>query len=117
SRERIDPGRLVILDPDANPPALNFFDFGTSTQAETLQTFSYLMSSLSGGLSDKQGAIVPYLLKLLRKIPDASLETLRLIVDEKVKGAQHSAFAEYIASLPNVDQGFFHSQFYTARMQ
>jgi hypothetical protein len=77
------------------------------------------MSSLSGGLSDKQGAIVPYLLKLLRKIQEvdgyASIETLRLIVSEKTKGPGH--FAKYIHALPKVDQGFFIDQFYTNRMQ
>jgi hypothetical protein len=116
-RQRIDARRLVVLDPDDSPPPLNFLDFGTSTEAQTLQTFSYLMSSLSGGLSDKQGAIVPYLLKLLRKIPQASLETLRLLVDEKVKNASASAFAKYIAALPATDQGFFHNQYFSNRMQ
>jgi hypothetical protein len=116
-RQRIGSDRLVALDPDTNPPPLNFFDFGNSTEAQTLQTFSYLMSSLSGGMSDKQGAIVPYLLKLLRRIPDASLETLRLVVDEKVKSPNASVFASAIAALPTVDQGFFHNQFYSSRMQ
>lgn len=116
-KTRVPPERLVVLDPDTNPPGLNFLDFGTSTEAETLQTFSYLMSSLSGGLTDKQGAIVPYLLKLLRQIPDASLETLRLVVDEKVKRPELSQFVQFINALPPVDQGFFHNQFYTHAMQ
>lgn len=116
-RDRVPGHRLVLLDPDSNPPPLNFLDFGTSTEAQTLQTFSYLMSSLSGGLSDKQGAIVPYLLKLLRTVPEASLETLRLVVDEKVKKPEASAFAANIASLEAVDRGFFHNQFYSSRMQ
>ena len=115
-RERVPPERLVVLDPETDPPPLNFFSFGSSTEAEMLQSFSYLMSSLSGGLSDKQSAIVPYLLKLLRRIPDASLETLRLIVDEKVRGPNQSTFATAIAALPDVDQGFFHNQFYSGTM-
>lgn len=114
-RDRVPPDRLVVLDPETNPPPLNFFDFkNTSVAAE--RSFGYLMSSLSGGLSDKQGAIVPYLLKLLRNIPDASLETLRLIVDEKVKRPELSHFATAIKALPTVDQGFFHSQFYHSSM-
>lgn len=120
-RYRVDPRRLVVLDPDTKPPPLNFLDFGNSTEAQTLQTFSYLMSSLSGGLSDKQGAIVPYLLKLLTKIKlldgAVSLETLRLVVDEKVKLPSASKFAKAIAALDEVDQGFFHNQFYSSRMQ
>ena len=115
--ERVEPSRLVVLDPETNPPPLNFLDFGNSTEAQTLQTFSYLMSSLSGGMSDKQGAIVPYLLKLLRRIPKASVETLRLIVDEKVKRPEQSQFAAYIADLPSVDQGFFQNQFYHSSME
>jgi hypothetical protein len=115
--ERVSAERLVLLDPDTKPPPLNFLDFGNSTEAQTLQTFSYLMSSLSGGLSDKQGAIVPYLLKLLKRIPAASLETLRQLVDEKVKTAEKSEFYPYISQLDKVDQGFFHNQFYSSRMQ
>jgi hypothetical protein len=114
---RVDPRRLVVLDPDTYPPPLNFLDFGNSTEAQTLQTFSYLMSSLSGGMTDKQGAIVPYLLKLLRRIPGASLETLRLIVDEKVKRTEQSQFFSAISTLPVVDQGFFHNQWYSGDMQ
>ena len=116
-RQRVDPSRLILLDPDTNPPALNFLDFGNASQVEILQTFTYLMSSLSGGLSDKQGAVVPYLLKLLQKIPNASIETLRLLVDEKVKKPSDSQFYDKIKSLDVVDQGFFEHQFYSGRMQ
>jgi hypothetical protein len=115
---RVDADRLVTLNPDINPPPLNFLDFGNSTEAQTNATFSYLMSSLSGGLSDKQGAIVPYLLKLLRQIPSASLDTLRDIVDEKgIKKLSASRYYQYIQKLPHVDQGFFQHQFHSTSMQ
>lgn len=107
----------IILDPDTNPPALNFFDYGNLSHVDTLTTFSFLMSALSGGLSDKQGGIVPYLLKLLRSIPNASLETLRQLIDEKPKNLDASAFAPFIKVLPEVDQGFFKNQFFTHTMQ
>jgi Helicase HerA, central domain len=116
-RDRVPPERLVVLDPETDPPPLNFFDFKNSTEAAALQSFMYLMSSLSGGMSDKQSAIVPYLLKLLRKIESASLETLRLIVDEKVKDARKSEFWSAIETLPLVDQGFFHNQWYHSIME
>jgi hypothetical protein len=119
-RQRVDGGRLVILDPDTAPPPLNFLDFGSSNEAQTLQTFTYLMSSLSGGMSEKGGALVPYLLKLLRKIPGASLETLREVVDEKPKGKEPalvSKFAAAIAALPPIDQGFFHTQWFHSSME
>jgi hypothetical protein len=117
--QRVEPSRLVVLDPDDeyNLPSLNFLSYGNSTEPQILQTFSYLMSSLSGGMSEKGGALVPYLLKLLRKIPNASLETLRMIVDEKVKGAEKSAFWPAIQTLPTVDQGFFHTQWFHSSME
>lgn len=113
---RVDRKRLVTLDPDTDPPPLNFLDFGTSTETQTLQTFSYLMSSLSGGLSDKQKGFVPYLLALLRRIPDASLDTLRILVDEKVKRADQSRFWPAMQSLPDADRDFFENVFYASRV-
>ncbi len=109
--------RLVVLDPDTDPPALNFLDFGNTTQAGIQETFAYLMNSLSSDLSAKQGVVSRYLLKLLQVIPNASLETLRLIVDEKVKSIDKSAFAEHIRQLGALEQGFFANQFYSGRMQ
>lgn len=106
-KDRVDPARLLILDPDTNPPALNFLDFGTSTEAQTLQTFSYLMSSLSGGLSDKQKQIVPYLLKLLRKLENPSIETLAHIVGEGAKSIDKSVYCDAVRALPSTDQLFF----------
>ena len=117
ARTRVDPQRLIVLDPDEDPPPLNFLDFSKSTPSQALQSFKYLMSALTGGLSDKQGAIVPYILTLLRTIPDASIETLRNVVDEKVKTAQASQFYHYIEKLPAIDRGFFESQFYGQGMQ
>ena len=109
--------RLLILDPDTDPPDFNFLDLRTASEGDARKAFSYLMSALSGGLSDKQGAVSLYLLKLLQKIPNASIETLRLIIDEKVKSPDKSHFATAIRALDKTDQGFFDNQFYATRMQ
>jgi len=111
-RTRCDPSRLVCLDPDTNPPALNFLDFGTSTEAQIEATFDYLMSSLAGGLSDVQHGCVPYLLKLLKQIPERNLQTLRQILAERVKGWEKSAFIDYIRRIPKDDQIYFEHEFY-----
>jgi len=50
-KERVPPERLVELDPETNPPPLNFLDFSSGQYA--FQSFQYLMSALSGGLTDK----------------------------------------------------------------
>ena len=75
------------------------------------------MFALSGGLTDKQEAVAPYLLALLQKIPNASLDTLRILVGEKVRSPEKSAFASAIAQLDSVEQGFFRDQFYGGEMQ
>jgi len=106
-RTRVAPNRCIILDPDTNPPPLNFLDFGTSTEAQTLQTFSYLMSALVGGLSPKQQNIVPYLLKLLRKVDNPSIETLAHIVGDKSKSVDKSPYSAAIRELDKTDQLFF----------
>jgi hypothetical protein len=38
-RTRVDPNRLVCLDPDTNPPPLNFLDFGNSALPQIEATF------------------------------------------------------------------------------
>ena len=116
-KTRVDPARLILLDPDDDPPELNFLDFGNATQTQALQALDYLMSSLSGGLSEKQSGIAPYLLRLLQKIPDASIMTLKQLVDEKVKKAEQSAFYPLMQQLQQADQDFFRHQFYAGRMQ
>ena len=106
-RVRVPPSRLLVLDPDTAPPPLNFLNFGTSTEAQTLQTFSYLMSSLSGGLSDKQQGLVPYVLALLRQIPDATLDTMRVLMNEKVNAADKSQFWRYMQQLEPEERDYF----------
>jgi hypothetical protein len=115
-QDRIDPRRLLTLDPDTEPPPLNFLDFGASTEVQALQAFSYLMSSLSGGLSEKQKGWAPFLLALLRRIPNASLDTLRVLVDEKVKRADQSRFWPSMQLLPDIERDFFDNAFYGSRM-
>jgi hypothetical protein len=117
-RDRVDPARLVVLDPETDPtgPPLNFFDFRNTTEAEALQSFLYLMSSLTNGLSDKQGNITPFMLRLLSKVEKPSLRVLRKIVDERVKKPQDSAYFSAIQELDEDDRDFFIHQFFNTSM-
>jgi hypothetical protein len=115
-KPRIPPERLIVLDPETNPPPLNFFDFRNTTSAEALQAFRYLMSSLTGGLSDKQNNIAPYLLRLLERVEKPSLTALRKIMDERVKKPQDSSFFYAIQKLEDDDKDFFLNQFYNPDM-
>jgi len=115
-KPRIPPERLVVLDPETDPPPLNFFDFKNTTSADALQAFRYLMSTLTGGLSDKQNNITPYILRLLEKVEKPSLTALRKIMDERVKKPQDSKFFYAIEQLEDDDKDFFLNQFYNPDM-
>jgi len=104
--------RLVILDPPE--PALNFFQLGETSDTETMELATYLFSAIDRSLTAKQGTSVPYLLKLLREIPDATLDTLREVMGEKIgkNGLEDSAYRDYILRLDKLSQDFFRNQFY-----
>lgn len=108
--------RLVILDPeDVCPPALNFFQIGAASDtydAQINELFSYLFTAIDSDLTAKQGTAVTYLLKLMRALPDATIETLKDVMEEPVKGLEMSRYADTIAGLDRITQDFFRNQFF-----
>lgn len=111
-KEMVPRERLVLLDPSTDPPPLNVFDFGSANEVQILQAFSYLMAALTGGMSEKQAAIIPYLLKLIRVIPGATVQTLLEIVTERLGKNDVSKFMPYVQQLPDIDRDFFRHQFF-----
>lgn len=108
-------GRLVVLDPeDASPPALNFFQLGSSDafDAQVNELFSYLFTAIDSDLTAKQGTAVTYLLKLMRAIPGATIETLKDVMEEPAKSLDSSRYAQTIAGLDRITQDFFRNQFF-----
>lgn len=108
--------RLIVLDPSTDPPPLNVFDFGNAHHVQILQAFTYLMAALTGGMTDKQAGILPYLLKLIRIIPDANITTLLDLVTERPKTPDASEFFNYVLKLPELDRKFFLTQFLGNKM-
>jgi hypothetical protein len=108
--------RLIILDPeDVLPPALNFFQMGTrgrSYDPQVNELFSYLFAAIDSDLTAKQGTAVTYLLKLMRALPSATIETLKDVMEEPVKGLEASRYATAIAGLDRITQDFFRNQFF-----
>lgn len=104
--------RLVVLDPPE--PALNFFQLGDTSDADTLELATYLFSAIDRELTAKQGTAVPYLLKLLRLIPNATLDTLREIMGEPMgkRGLDESNYKPLIEKLDPLAQAFFRNQFF-----
>lgn len=122
---RFDPAvddRLIILDPadTAWPLRLNMFDInraridalslGAREQilAGIVELYDYIFGSLLGAeLTQKQSVVFRYIARLMLEIPDATIQTLRQLMEEK----QFGAFAPYIAKLSGTTRAFFENEF------
>jgi hypothetical protein len=115
-------GRLVIVDPvDIEyPVALNMFDSNQDrvdgyslVEREKLLNgiialYSYLFGALLGAeLTDKQGVIFKYLARLMLVIPNATIHTMRELMEDA------EPFRPYVAKLDATTQRFFETQFFS----
>jgi hypothetical protein len=123
--QRFDPehdDRLIILDPadTAWPLRLNMFDInraridalslGAREQilAGIVELYDYIFGSLLGAeLTQKQSVVFRYIARLMLEVPDANIQTLRQLMEEK----QFSSFAPYIAKLRGTTRAFFENEF------
>jgi len=115
--ERVPRDRLIVIDPDTNPPEIGLMDFGVSSQHDALETFRFLISSLAGGLSPKQETALPSLFELLSKIHGASLVTLHELITEQKEKGKPLKYAAAIEQLDDVHQDFFNRLFYSGNYQ
>lgn len=113
--------RLVLIDPNdiAFPAALNLFDvrrgrmdtYGPVEREKllnaTIETFEYFFGALLGAeLTQKQGVIFRYLARLMLAIPDASIQTLRELMEDG------SRFRPYMQALSGSARHFFEAEFF-----
>ena len=107
-----DPPGLVVIDPEAaEPPALNFLDI-KGNGADITELFGYLMSALSSDLSGPQSTMATFILRLMRAIPGATIDTLRQVMEDPAKSVEKSSYAPFIATLDPIAQDYFRNQFY-----
>lgn len=122
---RFDPAlddRLIILDPadTAWPLRLNMFDInraridalslGAREQilAGIVELYDYIFGSLLGAeLTQKQSVVFRYIARLMLEIPDANIQTLRQLMEDK----SFPTFAPYIAKLRGTTRAFFETEF------
>jgi len=120
---RFDPAhddRLVILDPADTewPLKLNMFDvnraridklpLGAREQllAGIIELYEYIFGSLLGAeLTQKQSVVFRYIARLMIDIPDASIQTLRQLMEDA------TPFTPYIARLTGTTRAFFDNEF------
>lgn len=99
--------RLVVVDPETNPPELNFF------QGQDEGLFSYVFSALDRDFTAKQATTVLFLLRLMKQMPNATLLNLLEALQDRSKDIQSSKFAPYIQKLDPVALSYFSTQYFT----
>ena len=107
---RIPEDRLVLVDPEHCPPALNIFAQGGGDErqiASTVELYEYIFSALDAELTSKQSVVYRYLTRLMLTVPGASIQTMR----EILAPGGIDKFADAIAALPPTARSFFEGQF------
>lgn len=114
--------RIVIIDPtDVEwPVSLNLFDVGLDRLSgyaplererltnSILELYDFVLGSLlAAEMTQKQSVIFRYVTRLMLHIPDATIHTLRALMEP----GSHIAFAPHIAKLQGTARQFFETEF------
>jgi len=118
--------RIVIIDPEHEPsPSLNMFDISNprmdgysrsvreSVETEIVALFNYVFTSAQNDLTSRQGTVFSYVVRLVLSMPNATIHTLRQVLEEEPKGGyQNSRYRPYIDRLDPTAQDFFKNQYF-----
>jgi len=118
--------RFVFVDPNdvEHPVCLNMFDFSRDRLSgyapvdrekilnATVELYEYFFGALLGAeLTQRQGLIFRYLARLLIEIPDATIHTLRELMENGEK------FRPYMERLSGTARSFFATQFFDPKFR
>lgn len=118
--------RFVLVDPNdvENPVCLNMFDFSRDRLSgyapvdrekilnATVELYEYFFGALLGAeLTQRQGLIFRYLARLLIEIPDATIHTLRELMEHGER------FRPYMERLHGTARSFFATQFFDPKFR
>lgn len=113
--------RFVLVDPNdvEHPVCLNMFDFNRDRLSgyapvdrekilnATIELYEYFFGALLGAeLTQRQGLIFKYLARLLIEIPDATIHTLRELMEDGER------FRPYMEKLSGTARSFFATRFF-----
>lgn len=106
--ERVDPKRLVLIDPETCPPALNLFANAAKDEvsiARALAMFDFIFASKGESFTNKQALVYRYLSRLCMVIPGANLNSMRTMCEPGETAKPE--YEEYIAMLGENARSFF----------
>jgi hypothetical protein len=113
--------RLVLIDPTdvEHPVCLNMFDFNRDRMSgyapvdrekilnATVELYEYFFGALLGAeLTQRQGLIFRYLARLMLEIPEATIHTLRELMENGER------FRPYMERLQGTARSFFETRFF-----
>ncbi|WP_350151348.1 type IV secretion system DNA-binding domain-containing protein [Nitrosomonas sp.] len=106
---RIDPERLILIDPEYCPPALNLFSKQESEKqiATAIELYEYIFSSLDADMTSKQQTAYRFVSRLLMTVPKANIHTMREILEPKGS----FKYQKYIDELGETAKSFFFNEF------
>lgn len=105
---RIPADRLILVDPETCPPALNIFDgadVDERTASTAIELYEYIFSALEANLTSKQSLVYRNLSRLCMTIPGANIETMRDML--KPGGTEKEQYTLAIAKLSDNAKAFF----------
>jgi len=118
--------RIVIIDPEhESSPSLNMFDISNprlegysqavreSVETEIVALFNYVFTSAQNDLTSRQGTVFSYVVRLVLSMPNATIHTLRQVLEDDPKGGyQNSRYRSHIDRLDPTAQDFFKNQYF-----
>lgn len=122
------PDKLCLIDPTdiEYPVALNLFDVGMDRIKEyspldrerlingILELYDFVMGTLlSAELTQKQGVIFRYITRLMLHIPNATIQTLRELMEPK----GYEKYKEHIMKLQGTARAFFETEFQSKQFE
>lgn len=99
--------RLVLVDPEHCPPALNIFDNAAKDEksvSDALQTYEYIFSALDLEMTPLQGMLYRYYSRLCMVVPGANIATM---CDMLASPEALHQYAQYIPPLGKPAETFF----------
>lgn len=118
----LSPEQIVLIDPEdiSHPVSLNLFSVGLDRlqsygdlEQERLtnsiiELYDFVLGSLlSAGMTSKQSTLFRYVTRLMFHIPDATIHTLRDLMEE----GGTEKYKEHIAKLEGTPRRFFETEF------
>ncbi len=121
------PDRLIVIDPEQYSPALNMFDTSNARaegynelhreqlQAGVIELYNYIFASIAAEMTSRQSTAFAFVARLMLSIPNATIHTLRELMEDPAASLAHSPFREFIERLEPTARSYFENQFFTKR--